>query len=217
MTAGEARGRVALARRALSRALRALSVPRPDWPSARTWLRLAARRAAALAADCYGERGSAMATDDQRREAAERLRKARWYTIVGKRGDGLTLEWNVALMSELADAVGLKNSAGIEVFNRLADLIDPDTTSYTTKRAADTTKYVCDATATHTDASATCDMSQSCRDAVACDREALLALALDIKRSYVFGSMDADELVVSRGAAYAIARRIYDACLGVPE
>lgn len=66
-----------------------------------------------------------MATDDQRREAAERLRKARWYTIVGKRGDGLTLEWNVALMSDLADAVGLRDAVGIEVFDRLADLVEP--------------------------------------------------------------------------------------------
>ena len=124
MTAGEARGRVALARRALSRALRALSVPRPDWPSARAWLRLAAEASASLAGDCDDE-GSAMATDDQRREAAERLRGAKVYTIVGKRTDGLTPEWNVALMSELADAVGLEGAAGIEVFERLADLIEP--------------------------------------------------------------------------------------------
>lgn len=56
---------------------------------------------------------------------AERLRKAGVYTVVGKREDGLTLEWNVALMSELAEAVGLRDDAGIEVFDRLADLIEP--------------------------------------------------------------------------------------------
>ena len=127
MTAGEARGRVALARRALSRALRALSGLRPDWPSARAWLRLAAEASASLAGDCDEERGaSTMATDDQRRAAAERLRKARFYTLVGKRDDGLAVEWNVAFMSELADAVGLKDSVGFEVFDRLADLIDPE-------------------------------------------------------------------------------------------
>ena len=154
----------------------------------------------------------ARASDDERRRVAERLREygARPYP-----------NFNVAF---IVCAMGIdliehleKRHGDSELFARLADLIDPDTTCDTTKRAADTTKCVCDATATHTDASATCDMSQSRRDAVACDREALLALALEIKRSYVFGGMDADELVVSRGAAYAIARRIYDACLGVPE
>lgn len=125
MTAGEARGRVALARRALSRALRALSVPRPDWPSARAWLRLAARASASLAGDCDEERGaSTMATDDQRREAAERLRGAGVYTLVGKRDDGLTLEWNVVLVSELADAVGLAADGGRAVLDRLADLVE---------------------------------------------------------------------------------------------
>lgn len=64
--------------------------------------------------------------DDERREIAERLRKARVYTIVGKRSDGVMLEWHVALMSELAEAVGLKNAVGIEVLARLADLIEPD-------------------------------------------------------------------------------------------
>lgn len=69
----------------------------------------------------------ARVTDDERRRAAaERLRKARFYTLVGKRDDGLVVEWNVALMSELADAVGLKDSVGFEVFDRLADLIDPE-------------------------------------------------------------------------------------------
>ena len=67
-----------------------------------------------------------MVTDDERHEAANWLRKAKVYTIVGKRNDGLTLEWNVALMSELAEAVGLEDADGIEVFDRLADLIDPD-------------------------------------------------------------------------------------------
>ena len=67
-----------------------------------------------------------MATDDERREVAERLRRARVYTLAGKGSDGVTLKWSVALMSELAEAVGLEDAVGIEVFDRLADLIDPD-------------------------------------------------------------------------------------------
>ena len=153
----------------------------------------------------------ARVSDDARRRMAKVLRGG--YDVVSDAHgrfwlNGTLFGMDITARSEERIRNGLASIAG---------LIDPDTTSDTTTAGPDSTKCVCDATATHTDASATCDMSQSCRDAVACDREALLALALDIKRSYVFGSMDADELVVSRGAAYAIARRIYDACLGVPE
>lgn len=52
MTAGDARSRVALARHVLSRALRALSVPRPDWLAAQSWIVLAAAYLAALADEC---------------------------------------------------------------------------------------------------------------------------------------------------------------------
>ena len=66
-----------------------------------------------------------MVSEDERRRVAERLRRARVYTLVGKEVDGITREWSVALMSELAEAVGLEDAVGIEVFNRIADFIDP--------------------------------------------------------------------------------------------
>ena len=84
---------------------------------------------------------------------------------------------------------------------RLADLIDPGESGQNLDRNLDTVQQE----------------SPTVQKAPECDREALLGLALEIKRSYVFGSMDADELVVSRGAAYAIARRIREACGEVGE
>ena len=82
-------------------------------------------------------------TDDERREVAERLRE------LGK------LAYCPDNTYELmADALDVDDFEGTyELFNRLADLIDPG------------------------------DTSLSCRDAVACDREALLALADEIDRS----------------------------------
>ena len=123
-----------------------------------------------------------MVTDDERRRVAERLRKAGVYTIVGKRNDGLTLEWNVALMSELAEAVGLKDVIGIEVFDRLADLIEPSDTSHV------------------------------CRDTVACDRGALLALA-DEMQGYADGAASGDGYpYVNAGELWSYADRIREAC-----
>ena len=143
-----------------------------------------------------------MATDDERREVAERLRK------LSGRIDMLGFD------CPLAEAVRGHEFCEMpcdECHSRLsaelADLIDPDTTGDTTEAAADTTKCVCDATATHTDASATCDMSQSCRDAVACDREALLGLADEIETDGVDCYVVSTQYVLDE-----YARRIRDAC-----
>lgn len=139
-----------------------------------------------------------MVTDDERRRVAAALR-----AYDGKGADVDTIGEVMAIIIGAGDFEGW---SWREVFDRLADLIYPDTTGDTTKRAADTTKCSCDATATHTDASATCDMSQSCRDTVACDRKALLALA---------GYLDAMSLggwasgPVNVGE---VARRIREAC-----
>lgn len=77
------------------------------------------------------EIGSKMATDDERRRVAERLRCA------AEQGQPYT-------QPTLACFVG---ADCVDIWTRLADLIEPG------------------------------DMSQGCRDTVACDREALLALA----------------------------------------
>ena len=112
-------------------------------------------------------------TDDERRRVAAALRR------MATKHDGVAsnvLEIRLGLESDdrfLYGSVFTSDSV-----NRLANLIDPDTTSDTTKSAGDTTKSgpdttkaptSSDTTATHTDASATCDMSQSRRDTVACD------------------------------------------------
>lgn len=73
------------------------------------------------------EIGSKMATDDERRRVAERLRRLNAPSLI-------------ALMSIL-------DVGGRDMCTRLADLIEPG------------------------------DMSHGCRDTVACDRDALLALA----------------------------------------
>ena len=91
-----------------------------------------------------------MATDDERRRVAAALRKTRVFTLEGRQEDGSVVGWQVALMSDLSKAVGIDDSIGFDTFARLADLIDPDTTTDTTKTPGATTK---------------------------CDREALLALA----------------------------------------
>lgn len=84
-------------------------------------------------------------TDDERCKAAENLRYLADYP-------GAPVQYAEQLRDELYGAVfsdGLAHDCS-ELFTRLADLIEPDTTTDTTKDAQDTTK---------------------------CDRDALLALA----------------------------------------
>lgn len=114
-----------------------------------------------------------MITDDERRRAAARLREVQSDVIPGTKTEVHPIAGRiigVACGYDLPDFQGL--------LGRLADLIEPDTTSDTTKSAEDTTKTPTssdtaptssDASATHTDATATCDTSQGRRDTVACD------------------------------------------------
>lgn len=101
-----------------------------------------------------------MATDDERRRVAERLRECKSHV------DGAGWFW---LIDEVAGAhivasseERLKSGA-----NRLADLIEPTPTS------SDKLRH-------YSDTTATCDVSQSRRSGV--DREALLALAEEMER-----------------------------------
>lgn len=113
-----------------------------------------------------------MVSDDERREAAERLRDE----------VGCGSSWPG--MERLGLILGIKREprTGWEgrILTRLADLIDPG------------------------------DSSLSCRDAVVCDREALLALAREMKfkaeesKAYFAG--------IYPGEVVEYARRIHEAC-----
>lgn len=141
-----------------------------------------------------------MATDDERREVAHNIRE---NYIRGGMG------YRVASAYNIATAVGIVPEMlveDIELWNRLADLIDPDTTTDTTKTAEDTTKYVCDASATVIDTSATRDVSQSRRGGI--DRDALLALADDVDGA----ADDSGGFEPLAGMLRDIARCIREAC-----
>lgn len=123
-----------------------------------------------------------MATDDERRRVAERLRECKSHV------DGAGWFW---LIDEVAGAhivasseERLKSGA-----NRLADLIEPTPTS------SDKLRH-------YSDTTATCDVSQSRRSGV--DREALLALAEGLCDGYPYG--------LSHGGLEQLARRIREAC-----
>ena len=95
-----------------------------------------------------------MASDDERRRVAAAFRSYEKETT--NRG--------FASLFDVLDACGLTYYDGVVLYERLADLIDPDTATDTTKAPTSS-----DTAPTRTDATATCDMSHSRRDAVACD------------------------------------------------
>ena len=89
-----------------------------------------------------------MATDEERRRVARNVRE---NYIRGGMGCRTASTYNIALAVGIVPEMLVED---IELWNRLADLIDPD----------------CDASATHTDVTATREVSQSRRSDV--DREA---------------------------------------------
>ena len=117
-----------------------------------------------------------MATDDERRRVAERLREFtkdnQWPLTVG--GNSSTIR------HAISDIVfgDKKYHSGVDLLDRLADLVEPGAAKAPTSS---------DTAPTHNDATEPCDMSQSCRDTVACDRDALLALAdeMDAEKNFV--------------------------------
>ena len=125
-----------------------------------------------------------MATDDERREVAENLRTMCAYGVRYKEQFYDLLEetvMNVEDFHEFSD-----------VAERLADLIEPDTTSDTAKTAADTTK---------------------------CDRDALLALADEFEsgardaRAHKWNEPANAAMAIALADEYeANARRIREAC-----
>ena len=100
-----------------------------------------------------------MATDDERRRVAERLRSFVTDDSVYADVDACRVLHSIGLYYKDIDRIYF---SGFDVAH-LADLIEPS----------------CDAAATHTDATATRDVSQCRRSDV--DRDALMALAGDLE------------------------------------
>ena len=78
-----------------------------------------------------------MIDDSERREVARRLRRA-WTNVP----DRNPVRHHMRVLFAIYEAVGISDGEGdaIDLFDRLADLIDPDTTTDTTKTPTDTTK-----------------------------------------------------------------------------
>ena len=74
-----------------------------------------------------------MPTDDERREVARTIRHA-WVNVP----DRDPVRHHLRVLNEIYEAVGISDGKAdaIDLFNRLADLIEPDTT----KPGSDTTK-----------------------------------------------------------------------------
>ena len=156
-----------------------------------------------------------MPTDDERREVARRLRGIK-DTREGCGHDMCCDLWSAIFDSDYR-CTDLCDECEVAVLNSLADLIEPDKTSDTTKsQTSSLSSSLCergvsagsfeatpkcseptpkrDASATHTDASATCD------------REKLLALADEIDDWKIWSC------TAERSWSRSVARRIRDAC-----
>lgn len=122
-----------------------------------------------------------MATDDDRRRVAERLREYASWDEEGCLTD--CAEWGESVLDLLNCG-----DTDRETYAALADLIDPG------------------------------DTSPSCRDTVACDREALLALVEEAEKSAWYFALDhgedelRDRLTEAAEEFSDMARRIREAC-----
>ena len=137
-----------------------------------------------------------MVTDDERREVAERLRGMHDYETA---------------VPIIRACLGLKRGELMDdetrrrMSDRLADLIDPGDTCEHWRGG-------------ECFALGPCDTSQTCRDTVACDREALLAEAKEAEKSARYFALDHDEdelrdrLTEAAEEFSDVARRIREAC-----
>ena len=123
-----------------------------------------------------------MISDEERREVAQNMRDVvkskSEYELLSLNGSSAAIRWLISYVV-FGDK---KYHSGVDLMNRLADLIEPS----------------CDAAATHTDATATRDVSQCRRSDV--DRDALMALA---------GDLETYRLPIS---GIAVAEHIREAC-----
>ena len=104
-------------------------------------------------------------TDDERREVAERLRRA-WTNVPDKN----PVRHHMRVLYEIYAAVGLNDDGvdAIDLFDRLADLIDPGESGQNLDKNRDTVQIE----------------SPAVQKAPECDREALLELADEIETVY---------------------------------
>ena len=142
-------------------------------------------------------------TDDERRRVAEAFRR------YGKE----TTNREFASLFDVFDACGLSYYDGAVLYDRLADLIEPgttsDTTTDTTKSAEDTTKAPTSSDTAPTSSHPNCGTVEVGTSQVPeCDREALLELA-DHMETYGLGECMAVSMQV---ALDEYARRIREAC-----
>ena len=143
-----------------------------------------------------------MATDDERREVARRLRE---YVDIP---DDWWADTYSGFYVEKCVFGDVERHRESELFVRLADLIDPDTTTDTTKTAEDTTKAPKSSDTTpnsHQD----CGTEEALTSRVPqCDRDALLALADDVDGA----ADDSGGFEPLAGMLRDIARCIREAC-----
>ena len=133
-----------------------------------------------------------MATDDDRRSVAERLRRA-WANVPDKN----PVRHHMRVLYEIYAAVGLNDDGvdAIDLFDRLADLIDPGESGQNLDKNRDTVQIE----------------SPAVQKAPECDREALLALADKLECDGECDGCDMSDGIWCDAQGYA-ARRIREAC-----
>ena len=184
MESSDARIRIAGMRRDLRLALRALSGPKPDWDEA--LYRLAeVELSISIINEGARLRGDIVATDDERRRAAASLRKIRSGWASGT--------CYYAIINALGYPDTSREDGGHALYSLLADLIDPDTTTDTTKSAAVSPKSD--------------DTRERLARALGIDLPALLALAEEIASAGYNEWLYSDDFEQD-----AIARCIREAC-----
>lgn len=147
-----------------------------------------------------------MATNDEKRRVAAELRESipDGNFSKGKRG------WGVLYLTLFGHYMPNQRSAMTyrEVASRLADLIDPDTTSDTTKTVEDTTKAPKSSDATPS-SRRNCGTEEALTSRVPqCDRDALLALADDLD----YAGANGENVAYIDQTFHDAARRIREAC-----
>ena len=152
-----------------------------------------------------------MATDDERRRVAAELRESIPDRNFSKGEKG----WSVLYFTLFGHYMPIQRSAMTyrEVASRLADLIEPDTTTYTTKTSEDTTKAPKSSDATP-NSRQNCGTEEALTSRVPqCDRDALLALADEmLSTSIEISSVDSIRPLEAAYLIQGYARRIREAC-----
>ena len=141
-----------------------------------------------------------MVSDDERREVAERLRRA-WANVPDKN----SVRHHMRVLYEIYAAVGLNDDGvdAIDLFDRLADLIEPDEP-----------KVKCVAEVKVDGEQLEKLVHDVAVEYAGVDREALLALADEIDRKSNDGTVNPDPMrpLATSLDLFGYARRIREAC-----